>query len=35
MQTVRKLSEFRVKWCEERVVREFGPFGPRYLPDAT
>jgi hypothetical protein len=28
-QTVRKLPEFRVKWCEERAVREFGPFGPR------
>jgi hypothetical protein len=29
LQTVRKLPEFRVKWCEERAVREFGPFGPR------
>jgi hypothetical protein len=29
LQTVRKLPEFRVKWCEERGVREFGPFGAR------
>jgi hypothetical protein len=35
LQTVRKVPGLDLKWREGRAVREFGPFGPRWLPDAT